>query len=247
MLTIFDSLRELFLFWKLRIAKFYYFCLFDRLWKMSLIFCTFTYKWVSFCFFVSKYWQKVLLLPCFFCRDKICFNIEQHTLAFLKMFVVDMIAPFNFLRLPLSLSIVAISCFFSFHCWYLSHLLSQGQRLLVEFHICCNYPFIHSCWNISKIHNTSPAGNYMFKVNNRNTRTRCETCSKLFFILNFEHISHLILVFLLLTLNMQLQAGSEPVFSIRIFQRHSNTQYCKTISCFLAFDELLGFPALYRI
>ena len=24
-----------------------------------------------------------------------------------------------------------------------------------------------------------PAGNYMFKVNNRNTRTRCATCSKL--------------------------------------------------------------------
>ena len=24
-----------------------------------------------------------------------------------------------------------------------------------------------------------PAGNYMFKVNNRNTRTRCEICSKL--------------------------------------------------------------------
>ena len=24
-----------------------------------------------------------------------------------------------------------------------------------------------------------PAGNYMFKVNNKNTRTRCETCSKL--------------------------------------------------------------------
>ena len=26
---------------------------------------------------------------------------------------------------------------------------------------------------------TIPAGNYMFKVNNRNTRTRCEICSKL--------------------------------------------------------------------
>ena len=26
---------------------------------------------------------------------------------------------------------------------------------------------------------TFPAGNYMFKVNNRNTRTRCEICSKL--------------------------------------------------------------------
>ena len=25
----------------------------------------------------------------------------------------------------------------------------------------------------------NPAGNYMFKVNNRNTRTRCEICLKL--------------------------------------------------------------------
>ena len=42
------------------------------------------------------------------------------------------------------------------------------------------------------------AGNYMFKVDYRNTRTRCETCSKLtiktperrfsVFIVNFEHI-----------------------------------------------------------
>ena len=61
-----------------------------------------------------------------------------------------------------------------------------------------------------------PDGNYMFKVNNRNTRTRCEICSKLtiripeqrhwrrsgIFIVNFEHISHLVLVFLLLTLKM---------------------------------------------
>ena len=54
-----------------------------------------------------------------------------------------------------------------------------------------------------------PAGNYMFKVNNRNTRPRCEICSKLtiktpkryhwgrssVFIVNFEQISHLVLVF----------------------------------------------------
>ena len=60
-----------------------------------------------------------------------------------------------------------------------------------------------------------PAGIYLLKVNNRNTRTRCEICSKLtintperrhwrrsgVFIVNFEHISHLVLVFLLLTLN----------------------------------------------
>ena len=56
--------------------------------------------------------------------------------------------------------------------------------------------------------------NNMFKVNNRNTRTRCEICSELtiktpkrrhwcrcgVFIVNFGDISHLVLVFLLLTL-----------------------------------------------
>ena len=61
-----------------------------------------------------------------------------------------------------------------------------------------------------------PAANYMFKVDNRNIRARCEISSKLtiktperrhlrrygVFIVNFEHISHLILVFLLLILNM---------------------------------------------
>ena len=64
-----------------------------------------------------------------------------------------------------------------------------------------------SCNNPSKF----PAGIYMFKVNNRNTRTRYEICSKLtiktperrhwrrsgVFFVNFEHISHLVLVFLL--------------------------------------------------
>ena len=55
----------------------------------------------------------------------------------------------------------------------------------------------------------------MFKVNNKNTITRCEIRSKLtikipelrdwhrsgIFIVNFEHISHLVLLFLLLTLS----------------------------------------------
>ena len=59
----------------------------------------------------------------------------------------------------------------------------------------------------------SPANIYLFKINNRNTRDRCEICSKLTIkilerrqwrrtgIFNFEHISHLFLVFQLLTLN----------------------------------------------
>ena len=60
-----------------------------------------------------------------------------------------------------------------------------------------------------------PAGIYLLKVNIRNTRARCEIYSKLtikiperrrrrsgIFIVNFEHISHLVLVFLFLTLKM---------------------------------------------
>ena len=61
----------------------------------------------------------------------------------------------------------------------------------------------------------------MFKVNNRNGRTRFEIYSKLtikipkrrhwrrsgIFIVNFEHITHLALVFLLLTLSRLMPAG----------------------------------------
>ena len=63
----------------------------------------------------------------------------------------------------------------------------------------------------------SPANIYLpvFKVKNKNTRKRCEICSKLtikiperhmlrrsgVFIVNLKHISHLFLVLLLLTLN----------------------------------------------
>ena len=68
-----------------------------------------------------------------------------------------------------------------------------------------------------KWENASPTetGNYLFNVNNRNNKTGCELCLKLtiktpeqrhwclsgVFIVNFEHISHLFLVFLLLSLN----------------------------------------------
>ena len=60
-----------------------------------------------------------------------------------------------------------------------------------------------------------PANIYLFKVNNRNTRKRCEICTKLtikkteqrqrrdsgVFNVDFEHIPHLLPAFLLLTLN----------------------------------------------
>ena len=67
-------------------------------------------------------------------------------------------------------------------------------------------------------------GNYFFKVNSRNTRTRCEICSKLtintperrqwhqlhcfgVFIFNFEHISLSVVIFLLLTLSKKIWLG----------------------------------------
>ena len=61
-----------------------------------------------------------------------------------------------------------------------------------------------------------PTGIYLLKVNNRNTKARCEIYSKLIiktperlrerrsgvFIINFEHMSYHVIVFLLLILNM---------------------------------------------
>ena len=69
--------------------------------------------------------------------------------------------------------------------------------------------------------NSNQTGIYLFKVYNINLRTRCEKCSDLtietprrcqwrrsgVFIVNFEHISHRVLVFLLLNLNRWLHTG----------------------------------------
>ena len=65
-----------------------------------------------------------------------------------------------------------------------------------------------------------PNKHLLFRVNNKNTRERCEICSKSaiktseqclsgVFTVNFEYLSHLVLVLLLLTLNMYLLAGTE--------------------------------------
>ena len=82
-------------------------------------------------------------------------------------------------------------------------------------------------WAIVRI---NPANIYLFKLSNRNTRKRCKICSNLtieapewrqtrrsgIFIANFEHISHLFLVFLLLiwkNKNVSLEISFE-VFSL---------------------------------
>ena len=61
----------------------------------------------------------------------------------------------------------------------------------------------------------------MFKVNNKDTRTTPMAFFSVL-IVNFEHISHLVLVYLFLTLNMQLPAGMHNIFEInksKIFKK----------------------------
>ena len=78
-----------------------------------------------------------------------------------------------------------------------SNFITKCDRLLLE-----------SSPDITKCDKLFPAGNYIFNVNKRNTRTRCEMCSKLkatlyvlvSLLLNLNIF--LVLVFLLLTLNM---------------------------------------------
>ena len=78
--------------------------------------------------------------------------------------------------------------------------------------------FLRSLHNIFEY---CPANIYLFKSNNRNSRKRCEVYSKLtiktterpywchsgVFIVNFEHISHLFLVFLFLTFSRKIFGG----------------------------------------
>ena len=104
----------------------------------------------------------------------------------------------------------------------------------MEFYIINSFYIINKNWlaandviNDSK----NPAGIYLLKVNNKNTRTRCEISSKLtiktpehghwrrsgVFIVNFEDISHLVLVFLLLTLNIQLPTENASYISGKLY------------------------------
>ena len=90
----------------------------------------------------------------------------------------------------------------------IQHLLVKlAPAFSFDFHFSPAWYFQGSRINVGYF----PVSIYRLKVNNRDTRTRCEICSKLtlktperrywrrsgVFIVNFEHISHLVLVFLL--------------------------------------------------
>ena len=74
---------------------------------------------------------------------------------------------------------------------------------------------------------------HLFKVNKKHTRKMCEICSKLTIktsercqwrysvssIVNFEQISHFVLVFLLLILNKEMVAGELLHMHVKIWNR----------------------------
>ena len=100
-------------------------------------------------------------------------------------------------------------------------------------------------WEISSdyavLYSSSLANKYMPKVSNRNTRIRSKTCSKLSkkkslrrhwyrsvgFTVNFEHIIHLILVYILLTLTLYIVCF-KPVSWYSIYIQ-AERDYCSSV------------------
>ena len=108
-----------------------------------------------------------------------------------------------------------------------------------------------------------PAGNYTFTVGNGNTGTRCQIYSKLtqktlepsqwrrsgVTIVNFEHISHLVLVFLLLTLSRQISVDLNSFCTWTLVRLPTGNNilhfyYIKSTHCRELFDQQLIYSGL---
>ena len=137
-------------------------------------------------------------------------TLERRQLNMFKVNNKDVVLPFLLLTLNFELSIVDFEHGSVYWVSFPAGFGRSSNALIV-------YLKMSSFIELTlKRANCGQGGNYVFKVNNRNTRTMREICSKLtikipercqwrrsgIFIVNFEHISRLVLVFLLLTLNM---------------------------------------------
>ena len=110
-------------------------------------------------------------------------------------------------------------------------LPTDSCSLIFNFLFFYNQVFDVVTFNLIVFSPHEPPGLYLFKVSNGNTTTTCEICSKLtiktpewrywrrfgIFIVNFEQISHIVVVFSLLALNKQMSAGK--ALSMYIFQK----------------------------
>ena len=99
------------------------------------------------------------------------------------------------------------STLFVLNWWGLSKLRTHISYILLKLQL--------ESFVLMLINRFSPAGIYLIKMNNRNTRTMGELCPKLTikhsgaFIMKFKQTSPMALVFLLSTLNNYMLAGSE--------------------------------------
>ena len=110
----------------------------------------------------------------------------------------------------------------SFFCLFL-------KSSYLQFILKCFPVFSKNCNRIletTEINGNIPANIYLFKVNNRNTKKRCEFYSNSIrsavYIVNFEHIPHLFLVFLFLILNKYMLAGIDLRPKLKFFQHFEN-------------------------
>ena len=62
---------------------------------------------------------------------------------------------------------------------YIIHLHSWWLQMLVYLAIICLESVVIVILKCREVNSSNPFGNYMLKVSNRKTRTRCELCSKL--------------------------------------------------------------------
>ena len=165
--------------------------LLNECWRNKVFFTKYAYNTWLVIKVTQTLWERILKLNCY----KVIFYNIFASRCFLQIFTVNVYHNVKLLCWVKTLVffLFFFACpFFAWHFLFLSFTKEVGKQV------------------------TIPAGIYLLKVSNRNTKTRCEICSKLIrktseqcqwscscvFIINYDHISHLFLMFLLLTLKM---------------------------------------------
>ena len=122
----------------------------------------------------------------------------------------------------------------------ISYMDIWKRKLLLNVFFNAHFNYCPLIWIVLSHFNNS-----LFKVNNRNTRTRCEICSKLTIKIpkrcqiDFVLVSLFVLVFLFLTLDMQVQVGSCVSDLSTLTNALHTTDFCVKMDQFLATMKIL--------